>query len=242
MRRIQRWMLSGRGYAPDMLASHSAVAVFPRLGIVFNRIKKSGNTSIAAFLHEVEGHAVPPTPQALKAELRSIRTLSLAETWAFPRLRSLAVVREPGARALSGFLHHVAPGTNERHAAAPGYGDRSPEGFAAFLAWLEAGNLDYNAHFRPQTALMFQPPGRFTWILRLERLSEGMRGVLRDIGEDPAAADCLAAPHEMERAQPGKLTGSRAAGADFLSPSSRAAVARLYAADYAAFDYPRPDP
>ncbi len=60
--------MSDREIDFDNFFQNDTVAIFPELGVILNRIKKAGNTSLVAFLDDVAracgGDAGPPPPAA----------------------------------------------------------------------------------------------------------------------------------------------------------------------------------
>jgi hypothetical protein len=133
---------------------------------------------------------------------------------------------------LSGFLHRIAPGELEQYHDIPGYGDKSPEGFADFVQFLAAGNLYFDRHFWPQTDLMYQAPDRFDHVMRLETLVCDMRVLLRHIGQDPDLAEKLQKPHRIEQNSKNKITRAQTRLNAFYCNRTRALARALYARDF----------
>jgi hypothetical protein len=79
MRTVQRYLLRKQAYNNKILFSLSTMAIFPTLGLVFNRIKKSGNTSVVTFLHELDGHRISGTPEDVKKQLTHVQRLNLQQ-------------------------------------------------------------------------------------------------------------------------------------------------------------------
>lgn len=139
--------------------SPHAVSVYPNLGIVFNHIRKSGNTSVALWLCEAE---------ALRSGNSITRRKSLMDLSAVRLIRArdyqwIVVVRNPYDRVLSAFLDKVASG--DRHEKEkksgfdniPGWGDPTPMGFRRFIDYLQHGGLYVNQHWWPQKGLLVRP-------------------------------------------------------------------------------------
>lgn len=232
-----RFLFAGQGYTFRNLNSSDGVAVFPKLGLAFNRIRKSANTSVTAFLTELERGV--QIESAHDAKVESIRpyALSWADARRFPQFYSLVVVREPYARVLSAWLNKMEGDAPRGFRHFPGHGLTGPEGFEAFLAFLDQGGLHSKRHWTPQVDLMFQPAERFSRVARLERLADDMAGCLADIGLDPVLAQSLAQPHRLEVGTK-KITGAANRLDGYYSAKGRAIVARLYRADFDTFGYP----
>lgn len=233
-----------RGHAIDFTTffQNDTVALFPGLGVILNRVKKSGNSSVVAFLDDLERHAQGQTtaPTSLES-VKSARRPHLASpgcVWRAGRFATLVTVRNPYTRAVSGYLDKIAHGTNPRYANYPGFGQTSPAAFETFLAAARDRRFFSNRHFYPQTALLFQPAERFTKVARLETLAVDMAAFLARIGHDPAPAARLDRPHALEARVPGKIQNS-AAHPHYLTPTARALIASLYDADFATFGYDR---
>jgi hypothetical protein len=242
-----RWIFRDMEMIHANLNRSDAVAAFPELGVVFNRIKKSGNSTVTAFLSELaareSGKSYDSVDEAKQAAVGPVRG-TWAEASALRDYTYLTVVRNPYDRALSAFLNKVAPGEDgddsrkPHFRCVPGWGEASREGFEKFVRFLDAGGLDHDKHWWPQNKLLIMPPARFDCIAKLETLAEDMARFLVMIGRDPAPAQMLEAPHPLESRQERKITGASAKRARFYTPELMAIVSRLYADDFELFDYP----
>lgn len=214
-------------------STRDCVAIFPRIGIILNRIKKAGNTSVTAFFAEIEGLSF-----ASSAELKSkIQRPIVFNPFVVHRIRNLysvVVVRNPYERVLSAFRDKVGRGdlSGEYY---PGFADDSPRGFAKFIAFLDNGGLYMDRHWLPQTELLFAPVRSFSFVGKLESLEDDMTKVLSDIGKNPKLAFGLRKPHGIAN----HLTGSSSLIGSYYTPSLAKTVYRLYQEDFDAFSYPR---
>ena len=206
-RSILRATFQGRDIEYSNFFQNDNVAIFPELGIVFNRIKKSGNTSVVAFLNDIAlGSAYAQSSEVKRS--RRLHEASFATLLRASTYHSLVVVRNPYRRALSGFLDKVSPGLDKMYSQFPGFGSPSSEGFADFLEYLLLTDYGNNRHFWPQTRLLFQPINGFDYIVRMENMVEDMKKVLVSINIDPQKASVLHKPHELELKEPRKITYS----------------------------------
>lgn len=128
-------------------------------------------------------------------------------------------------------------GRSRKYAYCGGFGNSTPEGFHAFLSFLDKGGLHRDRHFWPQSDLLYQPVENYSRVARLENLVADMRIILTETGQDPALAELLARPHKVE-AGTTKITSATSKLGSFYKPSSTALVRKLYAADFEKFDYP----
>lgn len=242
-KRLARVLFAGRGL--DLENLHQAVAVYPDQRLIYNRIKKSGNTRIVAFLNDQFRGDSFESSRRLKAALVRPFDLSVRDLRGLESFYSFTFVRNPYGRVLSAYLDKLATrrGTRQKpkrdgrpgHHAFPGYGENSPEGFARFLDYLDTGGLYANRHWWPQADLLFQPADRFGFIGHLERMVEDMGRVMSDLGRDPACAEVLGRPHRLEEGR--RQTGTAEREAAFYTARGREIVARLYARDFALFGY-----
>lgn len=226
--RVYRYLAARFGAEGLNWRAARRVAVFPRLGLAYNRVKKNANTTVVILLRELEEGVVEDRDVA-KDRARLLFDLSREEL-ARP-LSFFVVVRNPYSRVLSAFLNKFGnPAYARRHGAFP----RTPEGFAAFVRWLEAGGLRRDAHWDLQIRLMLLPLDRYDHVVRFEALRPGLEAVLaaRGLALPPGRLDTLY-PSDRD-----KETKADAKLRAFYDRDTAARVARLYADDFAALGYP----
>lgn len=226
----------GRNIRYENFFQNDNVAIFPKLGLIFNRIKKSGNTSIVATLSEIEGKIIDDV-----GELKSMRTVHAADFHSIVMMRSwktLVVVRNPYNRSLSGFLEKVASGKsrNGRFDFYPGFGEQSAEAFEQFLEHLKEHDYGKNRHFFRQTDLLFQNLSKYTCVAKLENLAQEIVPLLIDLGCDPIAARKFYSPHDLEKKETGKITNS-SKRTSMISPKAKKLIQELYREDFEQFGY-----
>lgn len=208
------------------------VAIYPDLHLIYNRIKKSGNTTITAFLSEISGKSYENSAQLKKGILSPLEA-SFFEIVRAREYYLFTFVRNPYSRVLSAYLDKIARGQGGRFSRFPGYGKNSPEGFEEFVVFLSCGGLLANRHWWPQVELLSWPLSRFDYIGRVEQMDEGMARVLKDVGSDFSKASSLRVPHVLSA-----HTTSAASKEDYYYSSlSRKLVRELYGDDFEAFGY-----
>ncbi|MGR6468284.1 sulfotransferase family 2 domain-containing protein [Rhizobium sp. PAMB 3182] len=209
------------------------VAFFPKLGLCFNRIKKSGNTSIAARLLELE-NGVTASPD-FKQQIRNPMNVSLIEASRYDNLFSFAISRNPYTRALSCYLDKVGRGRHERYRL-PGFGMNNREGFTLFLEALQSDVLAHNRHFWPQYNLLFQPIEKYGHIGKIENIVEEMHVLFRKCGLNTDWAQSFAKPHSVE-AGTTKITSARDRLETFYDSHNIQLVQDIYSDDFVNFRY-----
>lgn len=218
--------------------------VYPDLGLVYNRIKKSGNSSIVLYLQDVvrgqrnEAEAGELDRSAYVSQLRAARSagwrltdLSMGELRQVRDYYAFTVFRSPYSRCLSAFLDKVAP-PRKRRRNVPGAGRDDPEGFAEFIGFLETGGLYTNKHFWPQCDLLIAPPEYFAFIGQLERLQEALAHVLAEVGRDLPASLDASQPHVVEQRAQERVTGADARMKWYYTEPLYERVHALYQRDF----------
>lgn len=223
-------------YNTRVLLRGSHVAVYPNLNICFNRIKKSGNTTVSAFLNDLSGGFQKASESGFKERLLTPREMTIEQLASLHCYYSFVVVRDPYSRTLSAFLDKVASGRSEKFAFCGGFGQNNAEGFSAYLDFLSGGGWRWDRHFWPQRDLLFQPVSHFNAIAKLESLVEDMREILAATGQFPTHADRLIKPHSVE-AGTKKITDATKRLGHYYTDHSIALVSRIYASDFKLFGY-----
>ena len=205
------------------------VAVYLRLGLAFNRIKKNANSTTVILLREVETGRVEPEPTA-KQHSWHLEKMPVVLDAAAPLLKFFVIVRNPYSRVLSAFLNKFAKAA---------YVERyrpyalTRDGFADFVSWLADGGLGEDPHWDLQSKLMLMPLDRYDRVIRFERYHEELveflatRGI--DVERHPRTTSFrragLASSHADARLQA------------FYTPAVAGRVADLYANDFTALGY-----
>lgn len=233
-------MLSGRGIDFDNFFQNDTVAIFPAHGVILNRVKKAGNTSLVAFLDDLD-RGGGAAPRCSTKEVKARRRPHLMPFSAIPRAGSFATlvtVRNPYHRAISGFLDKIAGGTDPMYRDYPCYGDASIAAFESFLLHCAARDFFGNRHFMPQSRLLIQPLAHFSAVARLESLVPDLEAFLTGLGHPPGTAAPLASPHPLEMRDKNKIHGSTKKE-HYLTPAALRLINDLYRSDFEIFGYDR---
>ena len=216
------------------------VVFYPKHNIAFNRIAKSGNSSVILYLDEaIRGPSSHQDDykQAKRTAMSSGKSLvemsrNKQDRASLKNASFFTVVRNPWTRTLSAFLDKIANGPQEKYGSIPGFGDNSKAGFEAFVTFLGGGGLHTNHHWKPQNAALILPASHFKSICRLEHLSDELPDALKETGLVLPSSEQLQQPHRIESNQHSKLTQASSKLQRYYSPATTQAVAKLYAADF----------
>lgn len=219
---------------------YDSLAYFPEFNLLFNRIKKSGNTSAVLRFHDIAGGDMSLDPEKIK-NLRSIKKLPFKTLYKSNRFTKLAIVRDPAARILSGFLDKVGPGDKKEFSCYPGYGNPNQETFEEFLIYLRKLTYRCDPHFYPQIKLMVFDPRDFDFLLRLENLSIEILPVLETLGLDKDLASTFAKPHVNEIKLNKKITNS-ISRLKMISDKAENIIYDIFGEDYKVLNYTKSVP
>ncbi|PVB62407.1 sulfotransferase family protein [Labrenzia sp. 011] len=215
------------------------VAIFPEIRVCFNRIKKSGNTSVCAVFSEISGYPEAANTIEMKRRISTPHSLRLSELRDLRNYHSFLVTRDPYTRALSAFLDKVGSGKDALFQKVPGFGDESREGFAKFVDFLGSGGISFDRHFWPQTDLLYQPVHNFSYVAKLENLSHDLPDFLQKIGVSVPTHLQLDRPHNLEKSEPGKVTSAQSRLSRYYNDTLYRDVEKIYRADFDEFNYHR---
>jgi len=189
------------------------LAFFPGLGLAFNRVKKNANSALILLLHELETGQSGISGRA-KDSATNLFDMSGAEIARLGDYAVFVTVRNPYSRVLSAFLDKFR---YDRYRQKYGAFPLTPEGFGAFLSWLDQGGLSRDAHWDLQTKLMALPLDRYDAVLRFETLRADTAAFL-DLHGLTLPDDALQAEHRGDR---GKETGADRQQASFYPTFSK---------------------
>jgi hypothetical protein len=223
------------GFVTD---NSGAVVVYPSAGLVYNRIKKSGNSSVVLYLRDaIDGRPNLNQGKYLEDKRSSIHfgrhpfKLAARDILKIDQYFSFTIMRNPYSRCLSAFLDKVAAG-GRGFSKVPGFGRNDTGAFEDFVTFLECGGLYYDRHFWPQVDLLFWPPQRFSYIGHLEKLEAELRHVFNAVNISVPASMAMKEPHPSEKQKTGKVTGAHSKVDNYYTEQLFSRVRNLYERDF----------
>ena len=216
------------------------VVFYPEHNIAFNRIAKSGNSSVLLYLNEAitgtfihQGNYKQAKGKAMSAGKSLVEmSKSKKERATLKEISFFTVVRNPWTRTLSAFLDKIAYGPREKYGSIPGFGDDSKAGFERFVAVLDSGGLHAKHHWKPQSEDLLLPTSQFKNICRLEHLSVELPDALAETGLTLPSPLRLQQPHPIESNHLNKISQASSKLQRYYSPTTIRTVANLYSADF----------
>lgn len=216
-------------YGPIDVEGAKRVAAFPELGLAYNRIKKSANTSTMILLNQISSGEIVKG-NAAKTTAQNLFELSADEISDVKSMTLFVVIRNPYARVLSAFLGKMPRQSYQKK---HGAFEMTPDGFGKFLHWLEGGGLTGDPHWDLQTKLMMLPLDRYDAVIRLESYNQSMRELIESCGltvPEGALEDYYATYRGHE-------TNARSKLAQFYTKERVEIVRRLFSEDFRALGY-----
>ncbi|MEP9388926.1 sulfotransferase family 2 domain-containing protein [Mesorhizobium sp. KR9-304] len=210
------------------------IAVYPSLGLAYNRIKKNANTTVVMLLREMES-GVGESRALAKRNSRKLLDLSPSEIANLRNTRFFVVTRNPYSRVLSAFLFRFK---DEHYRNLHGAFDLTRSGFTNFVSYLSDGGLDRDAHWDLQTKVMFLPLDKYDTVVRFENFKSEMLSLLKSVGLQPPDG-------RLEGLYPsdvGKQTSSDSRLGEFYTPETIRMVADLYSKDFQDLRYSKDFP
>ena len=196
------------------------VLAYLDIKLLYNRIKKSGNSSIALYLKDLiegnyswtQGDYHIAKDKALHSVVMPLSKFPVKRLNEITSYYLFTIFRNPYSRCLSAFLEKVADG-RVGFEDVPGFQDPSIDGFQQFVSYLESGGLYRDKHWWPQVKLLAWPPERFSYIGQLECLEKEMRYVLSNVGVSFPSHVKITGPHPAEKSGINKYGSSKVKGA-----------------------------
>lgn len=211
------------------LSALRRLAIFPKTGVLYNRVKKNANSTTMVALSGLE-HGVMPDSHSAKRSMIEWHHLRV-QFMDLSRFKRLLIIRDPYTRTLSAFREKFRQQK---------YKDRwrefelSPRGYLDFLLWLKDGALAADAHWDLQMNSIAFPLKGYSHVLRFENLEEALLDFLKQ---------CNTATTEeffLESGRKGSLhaTGSSGVIEQFYGKESFRLVSEMFEKDFLALGYP----
>ncbi len=140
------------------------IALFPKINIAFNRIKKNANSTSMIALSYID-RAIIENEKAAKNNSSHLHNTSIYSWSKINHYKFAIVVRNPYTRVLSAFTNKFA---KKSYVDRYGVYDLSPSGFKKFLYWLKDGALSADAHWDLQKKLILLPINCYDFVIKFE--------------------------------------------------------------------------
>ncbi len=240
--------------------SISQVVLYPQIGLAYNRIRKSANSSVLMYLaDELKSLNHPPLHHSESeyddAEYKiqsmdycnKLKTLtSIQNIKQVKNYYWFTVVRNPYARVLSAFLDKGLRGKhgNEKYNSVPGFNLQDKHGFGLFIRYLEEGGLFADKHWWPQTSLLYLNPEDFDYIARVENLSTDLANIFANIHLEVKDKSKFSRPHSANfegnlTTNTSMVTNASKLLDEFYTPDLYHRVYQLYENDFIKLNYAR---
>lgn len=208
------------------------VVAYPEVRLIYNRIKKSGNSSVILYLSDAlqgrnkwsDGDYYSAKYDALESGV-DLSLLPANELRSLNKYYSFTIFRNPYVRCLSGFIQKVGDGRTG-YSKVPGYQQNNKLGFKEFVTFLEDGGLYYDKHWWPQVDLLAWTPEKFSHIGKLEQLDTEIRYIFEQIGMKIPESLNMGKPHPAE--SKGKTEGNRSKITNSMEKLEEYFTAELY--------------
>lgn len=211
------------------------VAVYPSLGIAYNRIQKNANSSAVVLLNDLEQGYVEHQRIA-KKNTRTLFDFGPHASRIPADLTYMVIIRNPYSRVLSAFLNKFKEGSRLRKQ----HGDfeQTPEGFRAFVHYLRDGGLSGNSHWDLQKKLMVLPLSEYDAVIKFENFREEMIEFLTERGLKPREGSL----ESFYPGDEGKKTGATEKLERFYSREVCDLVAEIFDEDFSYLGYDKAFP
>jgi hypothetical protein len=205
------------------------LAFFPKIGVMYNRVRKNANSTTMIALSCLENGFVLGEKSAKRNAIRwhhlQTQFMDLSQ------FKRLLIVRDPYARTLSAFRDKFS---KQMYIDRWGKFELSPRGYLDFLLWLRDGGLDKNSHWDLQIKSIAFPLESYSHVFKFENIEYTLFDFLRN---------CNAAISDESFLQSVKngsqhATGSSTVINQFYGKESFRLVSELFEKDFLSIGYP----
>lgn len=205
------------------------LAIFPKIGVLYNRVKKNANSTTMVALSGLE-NGVIVAPRSAKKQAAQWHHLQ-TQCMDLSRFKRLLIIRDPYSRTLSAFREKFR---QQQYKERWREFELSPAGYLDFLLWLKDGGLEADGHWDLQMKSIALPLTGYSHVLKFENLEESLFDFMRQC--DAAVPDGLFL--ESEKSGKRHATGSTGAISDFYSKESFRLVSEIFEKDFLSLGYP----
>lgn len=205
------------------------LAIFPKIGVLYNRVKKNANSTTVVALSALEDGVLSHTKSAKRGAVQwhHLQTQFMN----FDEFKRLLIIRDPYSRTLSAFREKFR---QDKYKQRWREFELSPQGFLEFLHWLKDGALSGDAHWDLQMKSIAFPLESYSHVLRFEHLEGTLFEFLKQCSATTSEEIFL----ESKRRGSQHATGSCGALEQFYGKESLRLVSEMFEKDFSFLDYP----
>lgn len=205
------------------------LAIFPELGVIYNRVKKNANSTTVVALSALENGVLSDSRSAKKNTVRwhQLKTQCMD----LNQFKRLLIIRDPYSRTLSAFREKFRQDIYKQRWREF---ELSPRGYLDFLLWLKDGGLDADAHWDLQSKSIAFPLESYSHVLRFENLEDTLFDFLSQCRTTISEEIFL----ESKKRGTRHATGSSDAVEEFYGKASLQLVNELFQKDFSFLGYP----
>ncbi|MDO9150510.1 MAG: sulfotransferase family 2 domain-containing protein [Methylotenera sp.] len=209
------------------------VAIFPKLNIAFNRIKKNANSTSMVSLAYLDRGLMQNEKDAKRHSLH-LQKMPLKEWLKMSGYHFSVVIRNPYTRVLSAFINKFSKSSYlEKY----GPFEISANGFKKFLYWLQDGGLGADPHWDLQKKLMLLPLAYYDHVIKFENYAAEFIELLNKNSLDLSQEEL-----KSLNIYSGPTIGSNSKLDFFYDDESRELVLKMYIDDFIWLGYTKEFP
>jgi hypothetical protein len=194
------------------------VLIYPQIGLAYNRVRKSANSSIVMYLADaLRDNHIAPLGHNFKSKnlaneeykIKSYDYCEKLDRLTFCELNRMikhmywfTAVRNPYTRLLSAFLDKGLRSQhgNIEYEKIPGFNRLDASGFSTFVSFLENDGLYQNKHWWPQVDLLYLSAKDYSCIAKVESLDKDLTHILQAVNLSKIDTRKFSRPHPENHA------------------------------------------